>query len=52
MTIRRMINETKLALEKEMQEPPWYGTVCPVVWEDGESNLASYPIFYKLRPKS
>lgn len=17
------------------QEPPWYGTVCPVVWEDG-----------------
>ena len=26
------------------QEPPWYGTVCPVVWEDGGSNPASYPI--------
>ena len=26
-------------------EPPWYGTVCPVVWEDGGSNPASYPIF-------
>ena len=25
-------------------EPPWYGTVCPVVWEDGGSNPASYPI--------
>ena len=27
-----------------LHEPPWYGTVCPVVWEDGGSNLASYPI--------
>ena len=27
-----------------LQEPPWYGTVCPVVWEDGGSNPASYPI--------
>ena len=27
-----------------MWEPPWYGTVCPVVWEDGEGNLTSYPI--------
>ena len=25
-------------------EPPWYGTVCPVAWEDGKGNLASYPI--------
>ena len=28
----------------QQQEPPWYGTVCPVVWEDGGSNPASYPI--------
>ena len=28
-------------------EPPWYGTVCPVVWEDGGSNPASYPIYEK-----
>ena len=28
-------------------EPPWYGTVCPVVWEDGGSNPASYPIHKK-----
>ena len=27
-------------------EPPWYGTVCPVVWEDGGSNPASYPISF------
>ena len=27
-----------------IHEPPWYGTVCPVVWEDGGSNPASYPI--------
>ncbi len=26
------------------QEPPRYGTVCQVVWEDGGSNPASYPI--------
>jgi hypothetical protein len=26
------------------QEPPWYGTVCQVVWEDGGGNPASYPI--------
>ncbi len=26
------------------QEPPWYGTVCRVVWEDGGGNPASYPI--------
>jgi len=27
-----------------MYEPPWYGTVCPVVWEDGGGNPASYPM--------
>jgi len=27
-----------------LREPPWYGTVCPVVWEDGGSNPASYPM--------
>ena len=26
------------------QEPPWYGTVCPVVWEDGGGDPASYLI--------
>ena len=25
-------------------EPPWYGTVRPVVWEDGGGNPASYPM--------
>ena len=30
--------------DKLLHEPPWYGTVCPVVWEDGGSNPASYPI--------
>ncbi len=25
-------------------EPPWYGTVCPVVWEDGRREPTSYPI--------
>ncbi len=29
-------------------EPPWYGTVCPVVWEDGGGNPASYPIRKRL----
>ena len=29
-------------------EPPWYGTVCPVVWEDGGGNPASYPIMQSL----
>jgi len=29
-----------------MYEPPWYGTVCPVVWEDGGGNPASYPIAF------
>ena len=26
------------------QEPPWYGTVCQVVWEVGGGDPASYPI--------
>ena len=32
-----------------LREPPWYGTVCPVVWEDGGSNPASYPILCPFR---
>ena len=31
---------------KVLHEPPWYGTVCPVVWEDGGSNPASYPVVF------
>ena len=30
------------------QEPPWYGTVCQVVWEDGGGDPASYPIMLQL----
>ncbi len=26
------------------QEPPWYGTVCPMVWEDGGREPPSHPI--------
>jgi hypothetical protein len=29
-----------------------YGTVCPVVWEDGGSNPASYPIIKLPHQKS
>jgi len=29
-----------------LHEPPWYGTVCPVVWEVGGCNPASYPIVF------
>src|SRR5690554_6064894 len=29
---------------RALHEPPWYGTVCPVVWEVGGSNPATYPI--------
>ena len=29
---------------QRFREPPWYGTVCPVVWEDGRGDPASYPI--------
>lgn len=35
---------------KALHEPPWYGTVCPVVWEDGGGNPASYPIQGASRP--
>jgi hypothetical protein len=27
-----------------LHEPPWYGTVCPVVWEDGGREPPSYPV--------
>jgi hypothetical protein len=27
-----------------VHEPPWYGTVCPVVWEDGGCEAPSYPM--------
>ncbi len=30
--------------EPNRQEPPWYGTVCPVVREDGGREPPSYPI--------
>ncbi len=26
------------------QEPPWYGPVCKVVWEEGRGDPASYSI--------
>ena len=26
------------------RKPPWYGTVHPVVWEDGGGDPASYPL--------
>ena len=29
---------------RALHEPPWYGTVRPVVWEVGGSNPAAYPI--------
>jgi hypothetical protein len=29
---------------RALHEPPWYGTVRPVVWEVGGSNSATYPI--------
>jgi len=31
------------------REPPWYGAVCPVVWEDGGSNPAPYPIVARFQ---
>jgi len=33
-----------------LHEPPWYGTVCPVVWEDGGSNPVSYPMLRQGLP--
>jgi hypothetical protein len=32
-----------------LHEPPWYGTVCPVVWEDGGRESPSYPILLGRR---
>ena len=29
---------------KVVHEPPWYGTVRPVVWEVGGGNPSFYPI--------
>ncbi len=31
-----------------LHEPPWYGTVCPVVWEVGGGNPATYPIIFLI----
>ena len=33
-----------------LREPPWYGTVCPVVWEDGGREPPSYPM-PRARPR-
>ncbi len=30
------------------QEPPWYGTVCPVVWGDGGREAPSHPINHSV----
>ena len=30
-----------------LHEPPWYGTVCPVVWEDGGRKAPSYPMLFE-----
>ena len=30
---------------KVLREPPWYGTVCPVVWEDGGRKPPSYLMY-------
>ncbi|SEO48727.1 hypothetical protein SAMN04490369_11113, partial [Vreelandella aquamarina] len=27
-----------------LHEPPWYGTVCPVVWEGAGGDPGPYPI--------
>ena len=46
MVLRRHIERDETRRETGQQEPPWYGTVCPVVWEDGGGDPASYPIIY------
>ena len=45
MVLRRHIERDETRWETGQQEPPWYGTVCPVVWEDGGGKPASYPIY-------
>jgi len=32
-----------------LREPPWYGTVRPVVWEDGGREAPSYPMLTTSR---
>ena len=46
MVLRRHIERDETRRETGQQEPPWYGTVCPVVWEDGGGDPASYPILH------
>ena len=41
MPIGRQAPRKKAARERK---PPWYGTVRPVVWEDGGGDPASYPL--------
>ena len=31
------------SLTAQPTEPPWYGPVCPVVWEEGGREASSYP---------
>ena len=28
-------------------EPPWYGPVCPVVWEEGSREASPYPDYFR-----
>ena len=44
MVHRRHIERDEARRATGQQEPPWYGTVCPVVWEDGGGDPASYPM--------
>jgi hypothetical protein len=37
-----------LLLKLNPIEPPWYGPVCPVVWEGRRREVSPYP---DLRPK-
>ena len=29
-------------------EPPWYGPVCPVVWEGGHREVPPYPDLFTI----
>jgi hypothetical protein len=33
---------------RALHEPPGYGTVCPVVWEDGGGDLGDCPILGRI----
>jgi hypothetical protein len=35
---------TKFFNSSALREPPWYGAVCPVVWEVGGREPSSYPM--------